>query len=38
MRPGGQPNMQKLMKQAQQGREMAARAQGALAWRRGHYS
>lgn len=27
-----------LMKQAQQGREMAARAQGALAWRRGHYS
>lgn len=27
-----------LMKQAQQGREMAGRAQGALAWRRGHYS
>lgn len=27
-----------LMKQAQQGREMANRAQGALAWRRGHYA
>lgn len=27
-----------LAKQAQQGREMAARALGALSWRRGHYS